>query len=68
MLSKAQLIEAICDVNRSARSDWLRLFDVHALRAYFDHLQLTLEPRGPHSAWIRRAETSAVVTRRRTRR
>ena len=63
MLSKEQIILAIQQINRSARQEWLSLFDVSALRRYLDHLQRTLEPRGGHSIWIRTNETSAVVTR-----
>lgn len=63
MLSKEQIIQAIQQINRSARQEWLSLFDVSALRRYLDHLQRTLEPRGGHSIWVRPNETSAVVTR-----
>ena len=63
MLSKEHIIQAIQQINRSARQEWLALFDVSALRRYLDHLQRTLEPRGGHSIWIRPNETSAVVTR-----
>ncbi len=63
MLTKAQIIEAIQQINRTARTDWLGVFDVTALKRYLDHLQLTLEPRGPRSAWIRPGDTKAIVTR-----
>ena len=64
MLSKAQIIDAIQQRNRSARREWLDMFATSALRRYLDHLQLTLEPRGRNSRWIRAAETPAIVTRR----
>ena len=64
MLSKAQIIDAIQQLNRSARREWLDMFATSALRRYLDHLQLTLEPRGRGSRWIRAAETPAIVTRR----
>ncbi|MCZ6445098.1 MAG: hypothetical protein ACE10B_09810 [Phycisphaerales bacterium] len=63
MISKSQIIDAIQQVNQSARSDWLDIFDISALRRYLDHLQLTLEPRGRGSIWIRQGDTPAVVTR-----
>lgn len=63
MLSKAQIIEAIQQINRTARADWLGVFDVSALRRYLDHLQLTLEPRGAGSTWVRPGDTKAIVTR-----
>ena len=61
MISKAQIIDAIQQLNRSARRDWLDMFARPALRRYLDHLELTLEPRG--SVWVRPGETPAVVTR-----
>ena len=63
MLSKKQLIDGIQQINRSARRDWLEVFDIYALRRYLDHLQRTLEPRGGHSIWIRPGDTRAVVTK-----
>ncbi len=63
MLSKEQIIQSIQQVNRSARQDWLDLFDTTSLQRYLDHLQQTLEPRGGHSIWVRPSETRAVVTR-----
>lgn len=63
MLSKSQLIEAIRQINQSARPDWLGLFDVSALKRYFEHLQWQLEPRGGNSIWVRDGDTPAVLTR-----
>ena len=63
MLSKSQLIEAIRQINQSARPDWLRLFDVSALKRYFEHLQWQLEPRGRQSIWVREGDTPAILTR-----
>lgn len=63
MLSKSQLIEAIRQINQSARPDWLGLFDVSALKRYFEHLQWQLEPRGRNSIWVRDGDTPAVLTR-----
>lgn len=63
MLSKEQIIQGIQQINHSARTEWLSLFDASALQRYLDHLQQTLEPRGGHSIWVRSNETTAVVTR-----
>lgn len=63
MLTKAQIIDAIQQINHTARTEWLGLFDISALKRYLDHLQLTLEPRGPRSAWVRQGDTKAIVTR-----
>ncbi len=63
MLDKLQVIEAIQDINKSVSSEWLVLFDHKSLRAYLDHLQLTIEPRGGTSIWVRRGDTPAVVSR-----
>lgn len=63
MLSKSQLIEAISQINQSARREWLSLFDVTALKRYFEHLQWQLEPRGRQSVWVRDGDTPAILTR-----
>jgi len=63
MLSKEQVISGIQQINRSARREWLAVFDISALRRYLDHLQRTIEPRGGHSVWVRPNETAAIVTR-----
>jgi hypothetical protein len=63
MLTKEHLIKAIQQINRSARAEWLALFDTSALQRYLDHLEQALEPRGGHSIWVRPRETPAVVTR-----
>lgn len=63
MPRKAQLIEAIVEINRSASVEWLARFDETALEKYYQHLLVTLEPRGRESYWLRPADTRAVVTR-----
>ncbi len=63
MISKTRIIDAIPQLNRSARADWLDSFATDALRRYLDHLQVTIEPRGRASVWKRSGETPAVVTR-----
>jgi hypothetical protein len=63
VLSKQQVIDSITQINRSARRDWLEVFEMPALRRYLDHLQRTLEPRGGRSRWIRPGDTRAVVTK-----
>ena len=67
MLKKSQIIKSILKINHSVAADWLGAFDVSALTAYLDHLQLAIEPRGAHSVWVRQAETPAVVTCRPSR-
>jgi hypothetical protein len=63
MLNKVQLISAIHHLNTTATPDWLAGFDISSLHRYLDHLQMTLEPRGRGSIWVRGGETRAVVTR-----
>ncbi|MGH7291556.1 MAG: hypothetical protein ACREJT_10125 [Myxococcota bacterium] len=63
MLTKIQIIDAIHQLNRTATPDWLARFDSVRLHRYLDHLQVTLEPRGRTSIWVRPRETRAVVTR-----
>lgn len=62
-LTKARIIEAIQQLNKSARREWLELFATPALCRYLDHLQVTLEPRDRTSTWTRPQENRAVVTR-----
>ncbi len=63
MINKARIIQAIQHLNQSARRDWLEAFTTTALQRYLDHLELTLEPRGRDSIWVRAGETPAIVTR-----
>jgi hypothetical protein len=62
MLSKNQVIDAICRLNPTAPIQWLARFDLVALRRYYEHLLITLEPRGSRG-WVRDGEASAFVTR-----
>ncbi len=64
MLTKPQLIHSIQEINNSAQGDWLAMFEVSALNRYLDHLQITLEPRGGASRWIRPNDAPVIVTRR----
>lgn len=63
MLTKNQVIDAICRLNPTAPIQWLAGFDLVALRRYYEHLLITLEPRGSRG-WVRDGESAAVVTRR----
>lgn len=63
MLEKMQIIDAIRQINRSATLEWLGTFDDESLRRYLEHLQLTEEPRGRNSRWIRRDDSPAIMTR-----
>ena len=63
MLSKNQVIDAISRLNPTAPMHWLARFDLDALRKYYEHLLLTLEPRGSRG-WVRPNDSAAVVTRK----
>ena len=63
MLTKNQIIDAISRINPTASIQWLAGFELCALRDYYEHLLITLEPRGGRG-WIRQDDTPAVVTRR----
>jgi hypothetical protein len=62
-MSKQQIIEAIRTRNRTARRDFLTEFDEHTLTSYLQRLTRIAGHRGRSSAWIRPADTTAVVTR-----
>jgi hypothetical protein len=64
MLDKARIIDAIQEINTSAAKVWLEAFDASALRRYLDHLQITREPRGRASVWVRPGDSPAIVGRR----
>jgi len=66
MPTKSELIDGIVSLNPSARPEWLDDFEPVALGRYLDHLRHALVPRGPRAFWLRNAESTAVVTRRRT--
>jgi hypothetical protein len=61
MLNKQQIIDRIREVNRSAAAEWLARFTDAQLRTYLEHLQLTLEPRGRSSRWLRPGDSPPVV-------
>jgi hypothetical protein len=63
MLNKNQLIESIRQINRTAKAEWLSMFDISSLRHYLDNLQRTIEPRGTDSRWIRLGETPPIIGR-----
>ena len=63
MLTKNQVIDAICKLNPTAPMYWLASFDLTALREYYEHLLITLEPRGSRG-WVRQSDTPAIVTRK----
>jgi len=63
MLSKNQVIDAISRINPTAPIQWLAGFDLASLRKYYEHLLLTLEPRGSRG-WVRGNDCAAIVTRR----
>ena len=63
MLTKNQVIDAISRLNPTAPINWLAGFDLASLRQYYEHLLLTLEPRGSRG-WVTTRENAAVATRR----
>ena len=63
MLTKNQVIDAISRLNPTAPINWLAGFDLASLRRYYEHLLITLEPRGSRG-WVRDNGSRAVVTRR----
>ncbi len=66
-IGKPQIIEAIRQLNPTAKRPWLEKFTVWDLDRYLDHLQLTLEPRGYSSFWPTsgRSRSSGATRRRR---
>ena len=63
MLTKNQVIDSISRLNPTAPINWLAGFDLASLRKYYEHLLITLEPRGSRG-WVRDNGSRAVVTRK----
>ncbi len=63
-MSKAQMIDQIRQINRSAAREWLDRFSRSELGQYLAHLQITLEPRGVESSWIRTPDMTSLIADR----
>lgn len=63
-MGKQQVIEAIQQRNRTAKDEFLNLFDEHALQSYLRRLRYVHGRRGADSVWVREASTTAIVRRR----
>lgn len=63
MLTKNQVIDAISRLNPTAPINWLAGFDLASLRQYYEHLLITLEPRGSRG-WVRTRENAGDSSRR----
>jgi len=55
MLTKPHLIDAVIEVNPTARREWLAQFATEDVRDYLDRLRFAAEPRGAQSVWSRRS-------------
>lgn len=61
-LPRQRVIEHIVRINPGASASFLERFTDPALRTYLEHLEHAEAPRGAHSRWVRRNETSAFNT------
>ncbi len=61
-IGKPQIIEAIREINPTAKRPWLENFTVADLGQYLEHLQLTLEPRGRDAARPRRSAQARPIS------
>jgi hypothetical protein len=62
VLPRQRVIEHIVRINPGASASFLERFNDPALRTYLEHLEHAEAPRGAHSRWVRRNETSAFNT------
>jgi hypothetical protein len=53
-MNKRQLIDAVRQLNRTARPDFLAQFDEAALRQYLHHLSVAREKRLKVATWVKR--------------
>jgi len=51
--TKQQIIEAICEHNRTAAREFLINFEERALQSYLERLTTLKDHRGPASIWVR---------------
>lgn len=58
--SKQQIIEAICEHNRSAAREFLINFEERALENYLTRLTTLQNHRGRTSIWVRPASNRAI--------
>jgi len=54
MLTKAQLIDSVVELNPSVTREWLGQFSADEIRTYLTRLHFAEEPRGAASTWVRR--------------
>lgn len=54
MLTKAQLIDSVIELNPAARREWLGQFAAEQVQIYLERLRYSHTPRGPRSYWLRR--------------
>lgn len=54
MLTKAQLIDSVIELNPAARREWLGQFASEQLQIYIERLRHAQAPRGSGSIWLRR--------------
>jgi len=62
-MSKAQMIDAIRQHNRSAEAEFLTSFDEPTLQSYLDRLTRLSNHRGPSTSWVRTGASPAIITR-----
>jgi len=62
-MSKAQMIDAIRQHNRSAQAEFLTSFDEPTLQSYLERLTKLSNHRGPSTSWVRTGESRAIITR-----
>ena len=61
-MSKELLIQAICERKRTVGRDYLVAFDEQQLETYLRRLTQLIGKRGRDSAWVRPADSHAVVS------
>jgi len=62
-MKRQEIIEQICEVNRSAKAAFLDRFDDRALTEYLGRLTRLHGHRGKQSVWVRRGITPASTAR-----
>ena len=63
LITRAQLISQILELNPTATPGFLSHFDEDSLRDYAEHLAVAQRPREERGGWVRRTNVPAIVVR-----
>lgn len=63
LITRAQLVGQILELNPTATPGFLSHFDEESLRDYVEHMTVAQRPREERGGWVRRTNVPAIVMR-----